>query len=123
MTEEGKEQRRAAKREWNQKNRLKIAERKRRAYAEDPTRFRAANRKSVYGISSEEYQRRLLEQKGVCAICQNSCRLGRQLAVDHNHQTGRVRGLLCSRCNFMLGQAEDDAVRLLAAARYLEVNS
>lgn len=46
-----------------------------------------------------EYDRRLAEQGGVCAICERKPEYGKRFAVDHNHSTGRVRGLLCSVCN------------------------
>ncbi len=64
-------------------------------------------------------------QGGVCAICEQpetAQRSGRAkwLAVDHDHGTGAVRGLLCSNCNPMLGYAKDDPALLRAAASYLE---
>ena len=45
-------------------------------------------------------------QKGVCKICKCSCKSGKQLAVDHCHETGVVRGLLCAKCNTNLGRIE-----------------
>lgn len=84
--------------------------------------------KSRYGISSEEYEAILDAQGGVCAVCrqpnsQFDQRVGRErkLHVDHDHETGAVRGLLCSRCNNALGSAGDDPERLRALAVYLEV--
>ena len=50
------------------------------------------------GVSDEEYARRLEAQGGGCALCGNPPK-SRRLHVDHNHRTGRVRGLLCFRCN------------------------
>jgi len=44
------------------------------------------------------------------------------LAVDHDHATGSIRGLLCLRCNFAIGAMDDDPGRMLAAARYAETN-
>jgi hypothetical protein len=58
----------------------------------------------------------LLSQHGVCAICQTAP----AAHVDHNHQSGTVRGLLCFRCNAALGQLGDDPVVVRRAARYLE---
>lgn len=66
--------------------------------------------KRVYKITLEDYQELFEVQGGVCAICHHSetnldpkSGLTRYLAVDHDHKTGRVRGLLCRRCNQVLG--------------------
>jgi hypothetical protein len=64
------------------------------------------------------------EQNGVCAICrepETKVLYGRtcKLAIDHDHTTGKVRGLVCSRCNSILGMAQDDAALLLNALGYL----
>lgn len=77
-----------------------------------------------YGITFEDYQKLLQAQDGVCAVCKQPERRrsrGRvlPLCVDHDHATGAVRGLLCSRCNTALGMAEDDEFRLIALADYL----
>lgn len=73
-----------------------------------------------YGITYDEYELLLACQDFRCAIC-----LGRPrknaLSVDHDHKTGEIRGLLCSRCNHrLLGSANDDPARLRKAADYLE---
>jgi hypothetical protein len=64
----------------------------------------------------------LAAQGGVCAVCRklNPDRLGRRLHVDHCHETGRVRGLLCTLCNNAIGQAGESPERLRALATYLE---
>jgi hypothetical protein len=80
------------------------------------------NRKRLlagYGITEDQYNILLEVQNGVCAICKQSCPSGRLLAVDHDHKTGRVRGLLCMVCNNRLGIIENtDWVEL--AKKYLE---
>jgi len=68
-----------------------------------------------YGITYADYQRMLELQKGLCAICNRSAKLD----VDHNHETGRVRGLLCRKCNLGIGYLKDDHGLLLKAYRYL----
>ena len=75
-----------------------------------------------YGISEMDYARMLTEQNGGCAICGDDGSAGRGgvLHVDHCHQTGRVRGLLCDRCNHGLGNFKDDPALLRRAAYYLE---
>ena len=73
-----------------------------------------------YGITLEEYNSRVVKQKGVCAICKKSTISKRRLAVDHCHTTGKVRGLLCSGCNTALGQVRDDTTTLRAMIAYLQ---
>lgn len=84
------------------------------------------NRESLYGLSADAYSRLLRAQRGVCAICDqpetrlaNHGRSLRGLAVDHDHKTGEVRGLLCANCNKAIGLMQDDPERLVAAAAYL----
>jgi hypothetical protein len=90
--------------------------------AEGPQRERAQvvrrARERAYGITHDEYETLLEVQGGACAICGNG-EQKRALAVDHDHQTGTIRGLLCDRCNPMLGYAQDNAAILQAAITYL----
>ena len=75
--------------------------------------------KAVYGITGDEYERLLAFQGGVCAICQRPSKV-RRLAVDHDHTTGAVRGLLCRHCNYeLLGWAKDDMAVFARAIQYL----
>jgi len=76
-----------------------------------------------FGISLEQYNATLKQQKGVCAICRKKCKSGRRLAVDHCHKTGMNRGLLCSKCNRGLGLFNDSPKLLLAAIKYLRRES
>jgi len=57
-----------------------------------------------YGISVQEYEELLDAQAGGCALCGGTHRSGRRLHVDHDHETGRVRGLLCYPCNQAVGR-------------------
>lgn len=74
----------------------------------------------TYKIDLDKYNSLLTEQSGVCAICKNECPSGKRLAVDHNHDTGEVRGLLCCKCNRGIGNLNDDLDRLRSAVVYLE---
>src|SRR5438445_9289465 len=65
-------------------------------------------------LSKEEYDAMSEYQRGVCAICGKEPTDGERLAVDHDHATGRVRGLLCRGCNTGLGHFTDDPSRLRA---------
>ena len=71
-----------------------------------------------FGLTPAEYAARLEAQSGACAICGG--RDARRLSVDHNHETGAVRGLLCRNCNVGIGALGDDADVLRRAAEYLE---
>lgn len=81
--------------------------------------------KNNFSLTPEDYSALLQKQDGVCYICKKPetkitkgvlCRL----AVDHNHKTGRVRGLLCDKCNRGLGYFKDSPTLLRVAADYLE---
>lgn len=74
-----------------------------------------------YGISEDEYRQMWNSQEGACAICGKDLSLldPRHRHIDHEHSTGRVRGILCSRCNRGLGFFEDNPDSLATAARYL----
>jgi hypothetical protein len=57
----------------------------------------------TFGITLAQYDQMVTDQAGVCAICKRPCSTGKRLAIDHDHDTNRVRGLLCTRCNRHLG--------------------
>lgn len=69
-----------------------------------------------YGISLEDFNRLVDEQGGVCAICQRS---NKKLVVDHDHKTGKVRSLLCFRCNIAIGLLEDSPKLATDVIKYL----
>jgi len=81
--------------------------------------------RATFGISLDEYKSKLIQQRGVCAICgQPETALGRtgkikMMSVDHNHETNQIRGLLCDSCNHMIGNAHEDVSVLDSAIRYL----
>jgi hypothetical protein len=88
----------------------------------------SAQRKYRYGISGASYQKLLKDQHGKCAACgDGETVLGRSgsvrsLSVDHCHGSGKIRGLLCDRCNNILGRAKDSAGLLRRLASYVEVS-
>lgn len=81
--------------------------------------------KRAYGMTSADYEKMLNSQSGCCAICGIPAgkikRGGGRLVVDHDHETGKVRGLLCHKCNRGIGQFNDDITLLDSAKRYLAV--
>jgi hypothetical protein len=83
------------------------------------TASHAKRLETLYGIDATEYRRIMAKQGGRCAICRNKPRSIR-FAVDHDHQTGEVRGILCKRCNHdLLGGGHDDVEVLFRAIEYL----
>lgn len=101
----------AAVQKWKQRNPEAFTEQQRRV-----------NLKRHYGITPECYATQLQAQGGVCAICRTDDPKDRWgiFAVDHDHETGAVRGLLCGPCNRALGNMQDDVTRLERAAAYLQ---
>lgn len=79
--------------------------------------------KNKFNLTLEDYNKMLTKQARVCKICKDTCKTGRNLAVDHGHTTNKIRGLLCSRCNSLLGQARDNIKILKQAIIYLEANN
>ena len=72
-------------------------------------------------MTPEEFDEILDAQDGGCAICEKTTiEEGRNLAVDHDHRTGEIRGLLCYNCNRGMGHLQDDPYLLIRAAKYLE---
>jgi hypothetical protein len=84
------------------------------------------NNLKKYGITPENYQEFFNKQEGKCAICSSSevsvARRSYNLFVDHDHKTGKVRGLLCHHCNTGLGQYRDNTELLQKAIEYLNAN-
>jgi len=72
--------------------------------AHDPDHFHKAQLRCLYKLDYETYQRMLVAQNFVCALCGQTNQHGKRLAVDHDHETGKIRGLLCTHCNITLGR-------------------
>lgn len=120
----------ARAKEWRSQNpdlaRERTRDSMRRLRKARPTYVSIAKRAWRYGITPDRYVAMLDEQSGRCAICSAAIDV-RSAYVDHDHGccTGRkacgdcVRGLLCNRCNALLGMAQDDPVRLRRAAEYV----
>lgn len=86
----------------------------------NPEKFRNGRIKSLYGISSEEYNLLLNKQNDSCAICKiHVSEIKGSFNIDHNHSTGKVRGLLCHKCNKGLGLFLDKPEIISKAVDYL----
>ena len=88
-----------------------------------PEYYKATYIKCVYGLSYTDYKAMFLAQEEKCAICKKEQKLfNTNLAVDHCHDTGKIRGLLCKQCNIGLGYFKDNPDILEAAVNYLKNN-
>ncbi len=79
-----------------------------------------AYQKYTYGLIPKKRLRMYIDQNGCCAICKEAVSYS-EILTDHNHTTGKIRGLLCRRCNSMLGGLDDSSF-LQAAVIYLGEN-
>lgn len=88
----------------------------------EPTYFRNKNYKT-YGITLDDYNAMFSAQGGKCAICNGTNPSGKSLAIDHCHETGKVRALLCINCNIGIGNFKDNTETMLKAIEYLKKHS
>jgi hypothetical protein len=110
----------------NHRRKLKVKAKKRRATEEHRRKQRDYMLEKNYGISRDQYNVMLDEQGGTCFIClQGEKRLYKgkptNLVVDHNHQTGTIRKILCHGCNAALGFLEENPDRMRRMAEYVEM--
>jgi hypothetical protein len=74
-----------------------------------------------FGIDADWYSRQLSIQNNACAICKRKTNGKRKFCIDHDHVDGRVRGLLCGKCNLLIGYSNDDVSILEASISYLKM--
>jgi hypothetical protein len=119
--EKNKEKINAKSKAYREKNKEKLRA-KSKAYREkNREKIRAKDIKRKFGIGLHEYNLMFTEQKGKCACCgihQN--KLTNRFAVDHDHDTGLIRGLLCNHCNLAIGKLGDNIEGVMKALNYLE---
>lgn len=89
----------------------------RERHQKNPEIRKAINRKNRYGVEECDYKKLLVKQDLVCAICSGLCI--KSLCVDHDHESGMVRGLLCNNCNVGIGYLKDSPNVLASAIIYL----
>lgn len=110
---------------WTDDNPDKVKVKKKDYYYKHPDRVHNKELKHKFNITKEDYDKMLLQQNNKCAICNREemtkGRSGkiRKLSVDHCHDSNKVRGLLCGKCNTALGLFEDDTNVLKQAIDYL----
>ena len=104
---------------WQEANAERVRDYQRQYRADHAQQFREGHLRRVFDLTGAEYQALLDAQGGGCALCGRAPRVGRSLHVDHNHETGAVRGLLCFRCNVGIGHLGEDTLRIADAIVYL----
>jgi hypothetical protein len=119
-------------RDWRERNKAQIVERN-KAYNEfNKERMLNWGRKywlrKGYGLTLEQYNEMVARQDGKCLICQDKPHLvgnkrQKTLHVDHCHDSGKIRGLLCHQCNCAIGLLKDDPARIRALLAYVETHA
>ena len=100
--------------QYSEKGKKAYKEARKRYY--DSIKGKASKLKYFYGMTVEEYRKLEIEQNNRCAICKDV----KQLCVDHEHTTGRIRGLLCRNCNTAVGMIYDNPQIALNIIEYLK---
>jgi len=119
-TKKGKESRKKSNKKSNKTKNTQDYRKKYRNGREGKRANKRSQLKILYGMTIEEYEKMLKEQNGKCAICKSRNNNGNSLHVDHNHTTGKIRGLLCHKCNTALGIVNESKTILLSMISYLE---
>jgi hypothetical protein len=109
-----------AAREWQRRNPERYRETQERYNARRKSEYRADHLRRNFGFTLEEYDAILAAQDGRCGICGDEPAPGQFLHVDHDHESGDVRGLLCVRCNNGCGQFRENPQLLMKALDYVE---
>ena len=105
---------------WAKANPAKVRAYQRKYYSQNPEKDREWHLKKTYGISLARFCEMLAAQEYRCGICQKQFPTPKSTHVDHCHDTNKIRGLLCYKCNSALGLFFDDKKFLQSAIRYLE---
>lgn len=113
------EQKAKQMRELRAKDPQKHREMARQWRAANPGYAAMRSRLQRYGLTGHAYEKMLTAQAGLCAICHRKPGMKKGLQIDHDHETGAVRALLCLNCNTGLGNFRDDSKLLRAAVEYL----
>jgi len=88
-----------------------------------PDKYRNTQLMAKFNMSLDDYNKLFQEQNGCCAICgKHQSELKKSLGVDHDHTTGKIRGLLCVKCNIAIGMFDEDLIMLDNAKIYLITN-
>ena len=111
----------ASRKIYNKLNKMKIQERSIASRINNPQKYKNHHYKSNFNITLDDYHNMLSTQNSCCAICgKHKSENKLNLSVDHCHKTGKIRGLLCSNCNFGIGNLKDSIINLQKAILYLQ---
>ena len=122
--------------EYYKKHRIAIRARQSKYYVDHKDDFRKRNVKftktnpsyqkeqnmlNAYGLSLAQYNKMIAQQNNKCCICKTAFTIDKKnsIHIDHDHESGKVRGILCSHCNVLLGYAREDISILRSAIRYI----
>ena len=105
---------------YYKENKEEILEKDRNQYNSNKTLYRDRRRKKEYNLTQEELDNMKTFANGICEICKNSYD---KLCIDHDHQTGKIRGLLCHNCNLALGNLRENIEYFQNAIYYLQKHS
>lgn len=112
------------RKEYYRRNREELLRQKQRYYEDNKyslaKKNKAKYKQYAYGLTEAEYGAMWAGQRGLCAICNKKLKSGGSTHIDHCHDTGIVRGLLCRECNIGLGYFRDSPETLREAAKYVE---
>ena len=114
------ERRKAYATEYVKKNAARIKARRAAYHQKNKEATREALLRKLYGISGADKKRLLQSQGDRCAVCLTDTPTKNGWVVDHDHTTGKVRGILCSPCNSGIGQLRDDVDIVARAVAYLK---
>lgn len=104
--------------DWRKKNRDASRLWAKRWYADNPEKRFYYNTTKTTGVTLEQFKEMQSAQNNLCAICKKAPS-GKRLHIDHCHKTGKIRGLLCYKCNVGIGYFNDSEEMLTAAIKYL----
>lgn len=115
-----------ASRDWRELNPEKSREKIKELFSKNKEKYYNSHKdkqlKKKYNLSREQYERLLLETGGQCPICSRVFGISAYTkpVVDHCHETGKTRGLICRQCNIGLGAFRDNVRTMINATKYLE---
>ena len=110
-------------RDWRKRNPVSFAKSQRKYNASKNGQLKKRERylEKNFGINIKDYEQMLVSQEYRCAICgKHQSELEKAFDIDHNHNTGKVRGLLCNQCNQALGLLKDSSELFVKALKYLK---
>lgn len=111
---------RVKEKDYRDKNRKAISARGKKYYSENRVKIRADQRDYRYGLAPGDFNGLFAEQRGLCAICKEVPGGKNGPCVDHDHESGKIRAILCSNCNTSIGLLKESSVLAQQVASYLK---